>query len=102
MQFGWPAVIATRMDKSKYAVHKGDFSSDSIRSFLTSLMSGRQTLSSIPEKLPLFSTVSTIPCSIHSSMLSMIQHRSNLEVIQIYLQVSEWDNKDSPAVNEEL
>lgn len=56
LQFGWPAVIATRLDKSKYSIHKGDFSDESIRSFLTGLMAGRNTLSPIPETLPKFSS----------------------------------------------
>lgn len=50
-------MIATRVDKETYSIHRGDFSFESIKGFLTGLMTGKQTLSPLPKNLPEFLTV---------------------------------------------
>lgn len=52
LQFGYPAVLAINLEKQKYGVHKGHFTEEALRSFVTGLISGRQTLNTIPKNLP--------------------------------------------------
>eukprot|EP00397_Hematodinium_sp_SG-2012_P041981 GEMP01046351.1.p1 GENE.GEMP01046351.1~~GEMP01046351.1.p1 ORF type:complete len:279 (+),score=68.76 GEMP01046351.1:87-923(+) len=50
--FGYPALVAIHLKKGKFGVHRGSFEQESIRGFLTSLMSGRVPLNDLPKELP--------------------------------------------------
>jgi len=50
--FGFPALVAIHMKKGKYGIHRGSFVQESIRGFLTSLMSGKVPLNDLPKDLP--------------------------------------------------
>jgi len=42
LTFGFPAVAAISMDKKVYAIHRGSFTVDNVRKFLTGIVTGRQ------------------------------------------------------------
>jgi len=51
LQFGFPAVVAINLEKNRYAIHKGTFEENALRSFITSLMAGRQAIDPLPKNL---------------------------------------------------
>eukprot|EP00920_Eleutheroschizon_duboscqi_P033088 GHVT01079873.1.p1 GENE.GHVT01079873.1~~GHVT01079873.1.p1 ORF type:complete len:365 (-),score=83.09 GHVT01079873.1:680-1774(-) len=58
LKFGWPAVIAVNLEKQKFAIHRGDFGTESLSTFLTSLVSGLVAVAPLPSPLPTIKTVS--------------------------------------------
>lgn len=57
LAFGYPAVVAVHLAKGKYAVHRGDFSRESIGTFLTQLLAGKAPVSDLPKQLKKLQTV---------------------------------------------
>ncbi|EPT25079.1 protein disulfide isomerase-related protein (provisional), putative [Toxoplasma gondii ME49] len=51
LAFGYPAVVAVHLSKGKYAIHRGDFSQESINTFLTQLLAGKAPISELPKNL---------------------------------------------------
>eukprot|EP00923_Selenidium_pygospionis_P034493 GHVN01060103.1.p1 GENE.GHVN01060103.1~~GHVN01060103.1.p1 ORF type:complete len:245 (-),score=26.33 GHVN01060103.1:2065-2799(-) len=49
LAFGYPAVVAVNLERKKYTVHRGDFGQESIRSFITNLMTGTAPVSDLPD-----------------------------------------------------
>merc|ERR1711904_633446 len=49
LQFGFPAVVAINVKKGRYGVHRGTYDTDSLNSFLGSMMIGRVPLMPIPK-----------------------------------------------------
>ena len=52
LNFGYPALLVTHIDKKVYGVHRGNFEPDSLLQFVVSLGTGGLTLSSLPKELP--------------------------------------------------
>lgn len=48
LAFGYPAVVAVNLERQKYTVHRGDFGQESIRTFLTNLMTGGAPVNDLP------------------------------------------------------
>ncbi|KAL8427948.1 hypothetical protein Efla_003462 [Eimeria flavescens] len=48
LAFGWPAVVAVHLSRGKFAVHRGNFSRESINSFLQQLLAGKAPVSDLP------------------------------------------------------
>eukprot|EP01068_Selenidium_serpulae_P003322 Selendium_serpulae@DN2999_c0_g1_i1.p1 len=48
LAFGYPAVVAINLDRKKYTVHRGDFGQESVKSFLTALMTGTARVTDLP------------------------------------------------------
>ncbi|XP_058515736.1 protein disulfide-isomerase A6 homolog [Ochotona princeps] len=57
LAFGYPAVVAIHLAKGKYSVHRGDFSRESIGTFLTQLLAGKAPVSDLPKQLKKLQTV---------------------------------------------
>ncbi|PFH38095.1 putative protein disulfide isomerase-related protein (provisional) [Besnoitia besnoiti] len=51
LAFGYPAVVAIHLSKGKYTIHRGDFSKESINTFLTQLLAGKAPISDLPKTL---------------------------------------------------
>ncbi|OEH75015.1 protein disulfide isomerase-related protein [Cyclospora cayetanensis] len=49
LAFGWPAVVAVHLARGKFAVHRGNFTRESINSFLQQLLAGRAPVSDLPK-----------------------------------------------------
>ncbi|CBZ56121.1 hypothetical protein NCLIV_065470 [Neospora caninum Liverpool] len=51
LAFGYPAVVAIHLSKGKYSIHRGDFSQESINTFITQLLAGKAPISELPKNL---------------------------------------------------
>ncbi|CDI81302.1 thioredoxin, putative [Eimeria acervulina] len=49
LAFGWPAVVAVHLARGKFSVHRGNFTRESINSFLQQLLAGRAPVSDLPK-----------------------------------------------------
>ncbi|CDJ56301.1 thioredoxin, putative [Eimeria maxima] len=49
LAFGWPAVVAVHLARGKFSVHRGNFTRESINSFLHQLLAGRAPVSDLPK-----------------------------------------------------